>query len=105
MNSLCYFIFNNTMFGCGVGSGFGLDFGEESGVLDFGDFYVHVDAVEEGTRKFFGVVLDLSLSASAFVRRITEIATRAGVHSSNKHEICGVSSFRIGTRDGYLFVF
>ena len=35
---------------------------------------------------------------------ISEIATRAGVHSCNEHKVSGVGSFTFGTREGNLAI-
>ena len=46
------------------------------------------------------VEFDLRVGTSAGVGRIAKIATRAGVHGSNKHKVCWIGSFATSTRDG-----
>ena len=77
----------------------------EIGIFDFGDRDVHVDAVKEGTGEFLLVSVDLILSAGAFVGRVAEIATRAGVHGGDEHEVGGVSGLGVDARDGDFLVF
>ena len=71
MDGFCNFIFYNVMFGSRIGGVFEAAFLEQVGVVDFGDFEIHIDTVEEGSGELFGVILDLGLGAGTFVCGVT----------------------------------
>ena len=92
-DDFCYSIFYNIMFGgCG---GWGKVSG--GGFLDIDD---EVETIEEGAREFFTICLDLVIGTSAFVGSIAEVATGAGVHGGDEHEISGVGGAVVGAGNG-----
>lgn len=64
-----------------------------------------VDPVEERTRKAFLVVGDLKHTAAALLRLVAVVATGAGVHSGDHHEVCRVGEVALGAVDGDLAIF
>ena len=73
---------------------------EELGIVYFVDVYENIDAIEEGTREFLAVILDLVFSAGAPMRRVAQVATRAGIHGGDQHKVGGIGGFLVGARDG-----
>ncbi len=51
------------------------------------------------------VVFDLIRVTGAFVGGIARVATGAGIHGGDEHEIGGVGDFLVGSRDGNDAVF
>ena len=78
---------------------------EQIFVVDALDGEAEVDAVEEGTGELLLVVLDLGGSAGALVGGVAEVATGAGVHGGDQHEVGGVVGLEVGARDSDLAIF
>lgn len=49
-------------------------------VVYFFNFKVEIDAINEGTREFLLIILDLRSSAFALMSGVAKIATGAGIH-------------------------
>lgn len=73
--------------------------------MDFFDVNGNVDAIEKRAGEFFAIILDLFCGAGAGMVGVAIVATRARVHSGDKHEVGGVGEFVVGARDGNAFVF
>ena len=73
---------------------------EELGIVYFVDIYENIDAIEEGTREFLAVILDLVFGTGALMGGVAQIATGAGIHGGDQHEVGRVGGFLVGARDG-----
>ena len=56
---------------------------EELGIVYFVDIYENIDAIEEGTREFLAVILDLVFGTGALMGGVAQIAAGAGIHSGD----------------------
>ena len=69
------------------------------------DGEAEVDTVEERTGELLFVGGDLVRSTGTFVVLVAEVATGAGVHGGDKHEVGGEDGLFVGARDGDFAVF
>lgn len=107
---ICFGIFDNTSGFCRgfiVGRCFCIiyNIGYEFGGFDLFDIDNEVDAVKDGAGEFLAIMGNLVLGAATFVSGVVEIATGAGIHGSDEHEICGISDALVGSGDSDGFVF